>query len=354
MSPADTAAAAAAAAVTGGGGGGGGGGGRGASGSGGNQQRVTSQAQPQPRRRGMGRMFRGLFISATVALCLILSCCSTVSATDTVDNFKKKTSGRLIPITVHLVPHAHLDVGWLKTADQYYYGSNSSLARAGVQYSFDAVMPQLAVHSNRTWTVAEQAYFQRWWREQPDSMRTLVRKLVARHQLVFVDGGWTQHDEGCLHHVTMLDQTTFGQRFLKTELGIAPRIGWHLDPFGHTSTQAALLCAEVGFDAFFFGRIDYEDRDKRRKDATMEMIWRGSPSLGKTADIFAGALAVGSYCPPTFLSWPHDGASSGTPVMDDPRCEDSNVVAVVNEFVAYARELQVCPPTPDSMGFMGW
>ena len=30
-------------------------------------------------------------------------------------------------ITVHLVPHAHLDVGWLKTVEECWYGSNASI-----------------------------------------------------------------------------------------------------------------------------------------------------------------------------------------------------------------------------------
>jgi len=33
---------------------------------------------------------------------------------------------------------------------------------------------------------------------------------------------------------------------------------WQIDPFGHSSTQASLLSWASGFDALFFGRIDYQ------------------------------------------------------------------------------------------------
>lgn len=39
---------------------------------------------------------------------------------------------------------------------------------------------------------------------------------------------------------------------------ITPTVGWHIDPFGHTNTQAALF-SQMGFSSWFLGRIDFQD-----------------------------------------------------------------------------------------------
>jgi alpha-mannosidase len=48
------------------------------------------------------------------------------------------------------------------------------------------------------------------------------------------------------------------RRFLRKTFGKVPRVGWQIDPFGHSSTQAGLMGAHLGFDALFFGRADYQ------------------------------------------------------------------------------------------------
>lgn len=53
------------------------------------------------------------------------------------------------------------------------------------------------------------------------------------------------HDEATVHYIDMIDQTTLGHRYIKQEFGIIPRIGWQIDPFGHSAVQAYLLSAEV-------------------------------------------------------------------------------------------------------------
>ncbi|KAM2537194.1 hypothetical protein TB2_022791 [Malus domestica] len=217
------------------------------------------------------------------------------------------TSQGIVPgkINVHLVPHTHDDVGWLKTVDQYYVGSNNSI----------------------------QAFFQRWWRDQSDAVQSIVKQLVTSGQLEFINGGMCMHDEAATHYIDMIDQTTLGHRFIKKEFDMTPRIGWQIDPFGHSAVQAYLLGAEAGFDSLFFGRIDYQDRAKRKNDKSLEFIWQGSKSLGSSAQIFSGAFPEAYEPPSGFYFEVNDDSPI---VQDDVTLFDYNVHDRVNDFVATA------------------
>jgi hypothetical protein len=47
------------------------------------------------------------------------------------------------PLTVHVVPHSHDDVGWLKTVDEYFSGTKYDIQRANVELIIDNVMREL-------------------------------------------------------------------------------------------------------------------------------------------------------------------------------------------------------------------
>jgi hypothetical protein len=91
----------------------------------------------------------------------------------------------------------------------------------------------------------------------------------------------------------------------------------HIDPFGHSSTQAEIFAKmglfllstcrflifdnSSGFDAFFLGRIDYQDLNLRKQNKQLQMIWRPSPSMGQTAQIFTEAMFNRTFLSCSFL-----------------------------------------------------
>ena len=42
-----------------------------------------------------------------------------------------------------MVPHSHDDVGWLKTVDDYFYGTNNQIYDTQVQKIYDGVIEEL-------------------------------------------------------------------------------------------------------------------------------------------------------------------------------------------------------------------
>uniref|UniRef100_A0A8D0BFU9 Alpha-mannosidase n=1 Tax=Salvator merianae TaxID=96440 RepID=A0A8D0BFU9_SALMN len=237
-------------------------------------------------------------------------------------------------LNVHLIPHTHDDVGWLKTVDQYFFGVRNDIQHAGVQYILDSVIPQLLADPSKRFIYVEVVFFARWWRLQTEDMRQAVRQLVAEGRLEFVNGGWCMNDEASVHYSAVIDQMSLGLQFLKETFGECgrPRVAWHIDPFGHSREQASLF-AQMGYDGFFVGRIDYQDKAQREVLREMEQLWRASGSLNPpAADLFTGVLPNG-YNPPMSLCW--DQICSDNPIVDDDS-DENNVKNIVAYFLGTA------------------
>jgi len=236
---------------------------------------------------------------------------------------------------VHLVPHSHEDLGWLKTVDEYYYGANQSIYSAGVQYILDSVVRELAMDPAKRFTYVEAGFFYRWWREQTPAIQAAVKTLVAGRQLQFANGGWVMHDEAATTFEDQLDQMAFGHQFLLQTFGITPTIGWQIDPFGHSEANADLY-AKMGFNGLFFARIDYQDKAKRLNESSCEMIWRPQTGTGAPGEIFTHVLYA-HYSFPSGFCW--DTRCTDDPVMDDPTLENYNAPLIAQGFAAWVQEM---------------
>ncbi|KAL0858609.1 hypothetical protein ABMA27_012444 [Loxostege sticticalis] len=251
------------------------------------------------------------------------------------DAYEGCTKPRAGVLNVHIVPHTHDDVGWLKTVDQYYYGMNNSIQKAGVQFIIDSVVKELWEKEDRRFVYVETAFFWKWWSLQPKSVQDKVTTLVNEGRLKFAGGAWSMNDEATTYYQSTIDQFTWGLSKLHDAFGnrARPVVGWQIDPFGHSREFASLLAA-MGYDGLFLGRIDYQDKQNREQKKMMEMVWRGDDSLGHSSDIFTGVL-FNTYSPPKGFCF--DVLCNDDPIIDDPNSPDYNVDRRVSDFIDYVK-----------------
>ena len=92
-----------------------------------------------------------------------------------------------------------------------------------------------------------------------------------------------------------------------------------------------------GYDALYFGRLDYQDRSNRENTSNVEFIWRASASTGVNTQTFTGAMP--GYGPPDDrLCWDEVGCGNTQPIRDDPLLEDYNVDEIVGIAVGAAQQ----------------
>lgn len=66
---------------------------------------------------------------------------------------------------MHLITHTHDDVGWLKTADEYYSGASQDITVAEVHLILSTVVDELLADPSKVFTYVEMKFFSMWWDE---------------------------------------------------------------------------------------------------------------------------------------------------------------------------------------------
>ena len=173
-------------------------------------------------------------------------------------------------LVIHVVCHTHDDPGWLWTLDDYYMGTDD--CKVSVKRILDNMVVSLSNKKDRKFSYVEMSFFKRWYDNQTDKIKQTVKNFIKEGRLEIINGGWVMHDEAGTYYKHLIDNMRIGLKFLKEEFNYTPKIGWFIDPFGHSSANSHIL-SQMNFEKIVLTRIDYLEKKYLIENHNLEFFY---------------------------------------------------------------------------------
>ena len=168
-------------------------------------------------------------------------------------------------INIHVIPHTHLDPGWLNTPEEYYFNER-------IEDIFNTMLYTLLVDKKKTFVINELFYFLKWYNSKDKKAQTNIKKLINQKRVEFVSGGYVVNDEATPLYYNIMDQIRIGHQFLQEEFGVIPKTGWYIDSFGHSAANAHIL-SKLNYENLVLGRLHYDYLNLLKDDKNTEFYW---------------------------------------------------------------------------------
>lgn len=191
-------------------------------------------------------------------------------------------------LQIFVVPHSHVDPGWLSTFEMYYDTQGRRI--------LDTVVDALLADERRKFIWAEVCYLERWWRDATPEKQKALRQVLDKGQLEIVTGGWVQPDEANTELYALEVQMQEGHDWIRQTLGAQylPTYAWSIDPFGYSPTMPYLL-SKHNITAMVIQRVHYAVKKELARRQHLEFQWRQVWDTEGEFDVWTHVLPFFSY-----------------------------------------------------------
>ncbi|KAG2372905.1 hypothetical protein C9374_013027 [Naegleria lovaniensis] len=235
-----------------------------------------------------------------IILVVVLFCCIFT---------REGVIGASSQLRVFIIPHSHIDQGWLRTVREY---------QSETFLILDSIIEQLIARPHAKFVWGDVLYFKEWFEQQPATRQQLVKKMIKQNRFEFVGGGWIQTDEACASYTSIINSMTVGHEYLLRRFGIRPRVAWQIDPFGHDG-RIPQIFSQMGFDALVINRVHFSIKSVMKNERALEFIW----NISDNKTIFTEVLHT-HYSSPRNFDFEKPGAE---------QINDQNVERKSMEFI---------------------